>query len=78
VSTQVTWRPGWNATVGGVARPVSKDGLGFLVVRPACQGPCTIEVSFDGGAEWRITCLLSLAVMLLALGLAVREVRRPR
>ena len=78
VSTQVTYCPGWRASAGGVPQPVAKDGLGFLVVKPACQGACEITLSFDGGPEWRITCLLSLAVMLLVLGLAVREFRRPR
>jgi hypothetical protein len=78
VSTQVTYHPGWHAIARGVPQPVSKDGLGFLVVKPACQGACEITLSFDGGREWRITCALSLAVTLLVLGLAALEGRRRR
>jgi hypothetical protein len=78
VATQVTYRPGWRATAGGVPQPVGRDGLGFLVVKPTCQGACEIAVAFDGGPEWRITCALSLAVTLLVLCLAVLEFRRRR
>jgi hypothetical protein len=76
VATQVTYRPGWRATAGGVPQPVGQDGLGFLVVKPTCQGACEITLFFDGGPEWRITCALSLAVTLLVLCLAVLEFRR--
>jgi hypothetical protein len=70
VSVQTTYHPGWTATAGGVPQRISRDGLGFLTVKPACQGPCRITLSFDGGREWRIACLLSLAAMLAVLGLA--------
>ncbi|MGD0500914.1 MAG: glycosyltransferase family 39 protein [Bryobacteraceae bacterium] len=70
VSVQVTYTPGWRAWAGGAEQEISKDGLGFLTVKPACQGPCQIALSFDGGREWRVTCLLSLAAMLAVLGLA--------
>jgi hypothetical protein len=77
VSTQVTYHPGWRAAAGGVAQPVARDGLGLLVVKPACQGVCQITLSFDGGPEWRVTCAVSLAVTLLVLCLAALEFRRP-
>jgi hypothetical protein len=76
VSTQVSYHPGWRASAGGVPQPVAKDGLGFLVVKPACQGACEIRLSFDGGPEWRIACALSLGVTLLVLALAAWEFRR--
>jgi len=40
-------------------------------LKPTCQGPCEIALTYDGGIEWRITCFLSLAAMLLVLCLAV-------
>jgi hypothetical protein len=67
ISTQITYAPGWRAT----AAEVTHDGLGLLVLKPTCQGPCEIALAYDGGWEWRITCFLSLAAMLAALCLAV-------
>jgi len=67
ISTQVTYTPGWRAS----SAEVTQDGLGLLVLKPTCQGPCEIALTYDGGIEWRITCFLSLAAMLLVLCLAV-------
>jgi hypothetical protein len=72
IATQVTYTPGWNAT----AAEVTQDGLGLLVLKPTCQGACQIALTYDGGAEWRITCLLSVGAMLLVLGLAVGRRKR--
>ena len=63
VSVQVTYHPGWRASVNGVEQSVKKDGLGFLLMEPACQGRCDITLAYDGGLEWRITCLASLVAM---------------
>ena len=71
VSIQTNYHSGWRATAGGGAQPTFKDGLGFLAVKPTCQGPCEITLSYDGGPEWRTTCAASLGVMLLLAGLAV-------
>ena len=67
ISTQVTYTPGWRAP----AAQVSQDGLGLLVLKPTCQGPCEIALTYDGGWEWRVTCFLSAAAMLLVPVLAV-------
>jgi hypothetical protein len=67
ISTQITYAPGWRST----AAEVTHDGLGLLVLKPTCQGPCEIALTYDGGWEWRITCFLSLAAMLAVLCLAV-------
>jgi MFS family permease len=72
ISTQVTYTPGWRAT----AAEVSHDGLGLMVLKPTCQGPCQFALTYDGGREWRVTCLLSLAAMLAVLCLAVVALRR--
>ena len=53
LSVQITWDDGWNASVSG--RPVHLwgDKLGQLVVEPRCDGPCPIDLKYDGGAEGR-------------------------
>ena len=72
VSVQVTYHPGWRASVNGVAQSVKKDGLGFLLLEPACQGRCEITLAYDGGIEWRVTCLASLVAMAFVLYRFVR------
>ena len=76
ISTQVTFVPGWHATVGGSPQQVYADGLGFLVVKPDCQGSCDFTLWYDGGLEWRITRAVSITTMLLVLLLAYRALRR--
>lgn len=67
ISVQVTYTPGWKATVNGVGQSIRKDGLGLIEIRPSCQGACEIVLHYDGGIEWRLTCLASLFT---ALGVA--------
>jgi hypothetical protein len=76
ISTQVTFRPGWHASVGGSPQQVYADGLGFLVVKPDCQGSCDFTLWYDGGPEWRVTSMISIATMLLVLLLALRSLWR--
>ncbi len=54
LSVQVTWDAGWSARANG--RPIRTwaDALGQMAVEPRCAGPCTVELSYDGGAEMRI------------------------
>ena len=68
VSVQVNYHPGWHATVEGRPQPVSPDGLGLVVIRPRCEGPCEIRLSYDGGVEFqgaRALSLLTIAGVLL-------------
>jgi len=64
VSVQVTYEPGWHATVQGSARALFADGLGMIVIRPDCRGPCEIELCYDGGLELKISRALSCLVMI--------------
>ncbi len=68
VSVQVTYSPGWRAAVNGAPLSVNKDGLGLIVLEPACQSRCEITLVYDGGLEWRATCLASLAAFAIVLG----------
>jgi hypothetical protein len=74
ISVQITYDPGWRASVRGSQRPVDRDGLGMLVIRPECNGPCEIELFYDGGLERKITRALSWLVTIgVPLGYAIRR-----
>jgi hypothetical protein len=59
--------------VDGNPQQVYADGLGFLVVKPACQGACDVALWYDGGREWKITCAISIGTMLLVLLLVLLQ-----
>ena len=54
LSIQITWDQGWTARVNGQPRRTWADKLGQMVAEPHCSGPCTVELSYDGGAEARM------------------------
>jgi hypothetical protein len=47
LSIQVSYHPGWKATVNGQSRRVFADKLGQMVIEPQCQGPCKVEVRYE-------------------------------
>jgi hypothetical protein len=51
LSVQVTYDNGWIASANGRPARVTRDGLGLMVVEPHCNGPCAIQLIFDGGIE---------------------------
>lgn len=53
VSVQMTHHPGWRATANGRKADVRRDGLGQILIVPACDGRCRIELEYDGGSEMR-------------------------
>jgi hypothetical protein len=63
VSVQVTQHPGWHAKANGVSRRVKADGLALMWLQPECNGPCDIQLEYDGGAELRICHLLSVVAL---------------
>jgi hypothetical protein len=79
ISVQVAYHPGWHARVNGRAREVERDGLGLIWIRPVCNGPCEVELIYDGGWELRLCRYLSFAAIgtLLALPL-LRGIKRDR
>jgi hypothetical protein len=64
LSVQITYHPGWHASVDGQPRRAFRDNLGQLAVAPACDGPCRVELDFDGGAEMYVARLVSWSAML--------------
>jgi hypothetical protein len=69
VSAQISYVPGWRATVNGAAKPVASDSLGLIVIDAGCQGPCSIELDYTGGVELLITRMLSASAAIIALAL---------
>lgn len=70
VSVQVAWFAGWKATVNRHARPVSADGLGFILLRPECEGNCEITLAWTGAPDlkpcaWIAGMALLLTILLL-------------
>jgi hypothetical protein len=55
VSVQLTYDPGWRASVRGAPVAVRSDGLGMLTISGNTPGECTIELEFRGGTE-RTVC----------------------
>jgi hypothetical protein len=77
ISIQERYMPGWTAVVNGHAQAIGHDALGFMVLRPDCTD-CQVTIRYDGGAEWRATCLASLLITLLsAFALARSFFRHP-
>ncbi len=81
LSVQVTWTSGWTArdSVSGARRRVWGDRLGQLVVEPRCDGRCTVDLEYNGGAEaraMRILCWLALAGGALAMAIALAPLLR--
>jgi hypothetical protein len=64
VSVQTCYHRGWHARANGNRAESRRDGLGFLVVNPRCAGPCHIELTYDGGWEYRLTRWLSALTIL--------------
>jgi hypothetical protein len=83
ISLQITYDPGWRATVGGRAVPIRTDRLGLIVIEPQCSGECLVDLEFTGGPE-RLACFLAssaamaflLAALCLPPGTWTRSVTR--
>jgi len=76
VSVQESYHRGWSATANGKAAPVRRDGLGFLLIEPPCDGPCSIELTYNGGWEYWLCRVLSLLTLLAGCVYALRRARR--
>jgi hypothetical protein len=68
IAVQVAYHSGWSARVNGQARRVWGDPLGLTIVDPRCDGPCVVDLAYDGGIE--MTFLRVLALLCGAGGLA--------
>jgi len=60
---QVTWDKGWRASVNGQVRNSRPDALGQMVIEPHCNGPCVVDLIYDGGAELRIARIVQAVAL---------------
>jgi hypothetical protein len=68
VSVQVASFRGWKASVNQKSIPVSADGLGFVLLKPDCEGPSEITLSWTGRPDQSLAAGVSiLAVVGVAL-----------
>jgi hypothetical protein len=74
IIVQAAYVPGWKAKVGGAARPVLADGIGFVLIRPQCEGDCEINLEWSGPSDIYLSALISLAGLVLAGWLMARQV----
>jgi hypothetical protein len=65
VSVQVAWFPGWEATIGGRRVAIQPDGLGFQVIRPACQGDCEIVMRWTGRSDYPFAAAVTITTLAL-------------
>lgn len=66
VSVQVAYFKGWKAEVKGQARPVRADGIGFILIEPACEGDCEIDLHWTGPRDIYVAALVSIVGLALA------------
>jgi len=67
VSVQATYDKGWIASANSRPAEVVRDGIGLTVIRANCDGPCSINLVFDGGLERKFCRLASWTVTLAIL-----------
>ena len=72
VAIQVTYDPRWTATANGRSISVERDGIGLMTLRPQCDGPCQIQLTFKPSQQ--IYWMLSGLVTLVAVGSCFRKI----
>jgi hypothetical protein len=81
ISVQVTWDQGWKARMNGRPLSIWGDSLGQIVIEPRCEGPCTIELSYDGDwQDWSARIISRIAIaagILWVLGDRIRTRHNP-
>jgi hypothetical protein len=78
VSVQTNFATGWRAASGGRPCPLSRDAIGLLLIEPPCDGPCEIELAYDGGSELRIAKWLSWSALAIGLSCWIATRRQAR
>jgi hypothetical protein len=67
ISLQQTFDKGWIAAANGRPAKVTRDALGLTVIHAGCDGPCEVDLSFDGGPERKLFRAVSWTVAIAAL-----------
>ena len=77
LSLQIPFHFGWRAeSNSGTPIPIGQDALGFLLLRPNCQGPCTVTLVFDGGQESKVLRAIAAIAWLTVIALLIHNRNR--
>jgi uncharacterized membrane protein YfhO len=68
----VAYVKGWKASIAGVPQPVAPDGVGFMVIRPECQGDCEILLRWTHPWDFAVAAGISLLSLAAAAVLFAR------
>jgi len=71
LTVQINHHRGWRASVDGKSLDVHRDALGLIWLKPQCAGPCSVELTYDGGRELRLLRWLSFTALALLAGVAI-------
>lgn len=66
VSVQISYDPGWGATISGIAQPIHGDALGLMAIEPACIGSCDIDLVFGPGSGVHWAAWIQMLGLILA------------
>lgn len=78
ISVQVACHEGWSALSQDRTVDIECDALGFIVLKPLCEGACEIQLTFDGGIPAKLTSISSGAVILMFVVWFTLDHRRQR
>jgi hypothetical protein len=76
LSIQISYHPGWTASVNGRSVPVRSDGIGLIVVDPGCEGECRVDLAFTGGVEAATVQIVSYGALVAGLAWIAGSYRR--
>jgi hypothetical protein len=76
ISFQIAYHGGWRAQVNGSPRPLRADSAGLMLLEPECNGPCRVDLVYDGGREMLAARLLC-AMGFLAGAMLLRRANPP-
>ena len=79
LAVHITHHPGWHVRVNGAPGTLYKDGLGLMWLRPRCAEGCSLDFTYNGGAELVICRIVSYSALIAGplVLLILRRRRRP-
>jgi hypothetical protein len=77
LSLQISFHRGWHATANGRRVLVQRDALHLTWLEPVCDGPCDVQLDYDGGREIRLSRYLSVTAFLGLLAWGARSWKTP-
>src|SRR5262249_41976017 len=78
LSVQISYDAGWQARANGAPCPITRDGLGLMVLHPQCDGRCVVDLTYYGTAERRLAKGVQVIAGLVWALLMVLPRRQPR